>query len=77
MLSNYPGVRKTVYLVYVVIGLLLGAYASYQGALGHSTADWYVGGIAAFGYIGTGLGFVAGSNVSTHSGGPAPGSGLR
>lgn len=72
MLSNYPGIRQTVYLVYGILTLLLGAYGAALSATGTGAPDWYVGTLAALAFIGTGLGFTAASNVSAVSGGAAP-----
>lgn len=58
-----PKVRKVLYLVYGVVGLVLGAFqvagVDAVGPVDVSTA------LAVYAYVGVALGFTAGSNVDT------------
>lgn len=60
ILSEYPKVRKVLYIVYAVAGLILSAIAAWG-----SNPDWLVPAFGVYGVVGTGLGFVAQSNTST------------
>ncbi|TAJ21842.1 MAG: hypothetical protein EPO65_00650 [Dehalococcoidia bacterium] len=64
-----PKVRKGLYLVYAVVGLVLGALQvaglDSLGSVDLSTA------LAVYAYVGVALGFTAGSNVDTPADPPA------
>lgn len=75
ILSEYPKVRKALYVAYAVAGLALSVIAAVDANLG-----WLVPAFAAYGVLGTGFGFVAQSNTPaegevtdlTATGGPVP-----
>ena len=74
ILKDYPALRKGLYTVYAVVGLVLSAIAAADGSL-----SWLVPAFSVYGVLGTGFGFVAQSNTAasgvtdlTGTGGPVP-----
>ena len=64
-----PNVRRWVYAIYGLVGLILGAISAAYGALGDSAPDWLRIVLAVYAFVGTAIGATAGSNVSQPSDG--------
>ena len=58
-----PKVRATIYLVYGIIGLLLGSTQVAHAAGGWAQPTWLTVSLAVFAFLGTGLGLTAASNT--------------
>lgn len=64
-LGDYPRVRKTLYQVYWLVGVVLGAIPVATAALPDATVpDWSLVAMAVFGYLGIAFGFTADQNTN-------------
>ena len=63
MLAQYPKVRKTVYAIFAVIGLLLTSYQVAIVSLHVIQPDWLTAALAVFAFVGVQIGFTASSNT--------------
>jgi heme O synthase-like polyprenyltransferase len=68
MLKDYPEVRKVVYNVFTVLGIVLGAIQVGIAALAAAQPDWLTVSLAVYAFLGGALGITASTNVN-----PAPG----
>ena len=60
-----PAARKTLYAVYGLAGLCVGAVQVWCASTSAHQPSWVDGGLAVLAYIGVALGFTAASNVPT------------
>lgn len=60
-----PATRKTLYVLFALAGLAVGAVMAYCGATHTDQPSWVNGATAVLTYIGAGLGLTAASNVPT------------
>lgn len=67
-LADRPDLRKKVYSVFWLVGLLLGAiqvgYATDEG----SDPDWILPSLAVYAFLGTGVGYTAAQNTPANRG---------
>lgn len=61
-----PKARKTAYLVYAVLGVLLGSIQQGFSAADMSQPVWISVAVSVFVYVGTSFGIVAAGNVSVN-----------
>lgn len=62
-LSENPALRKRIYAAFWVVGLVLGALQVAFASTGNE-ADWLVGALATYAFLGTAVGFQAQANTS-------------
>lgn len=60
-----PNLRQGIYVVYALIGLVLGAIQVGLSAAAQGQPTWLTVALAVFAFIGTALGATAASNVQT------------
>jgi hypothetical protein len=60
-----PATRKTLYVLFSLAGLFVGAVMAWCGATDAAQPSWVDGATAVLTYVGAGLGLTAASNVPT------------
>lgn len=60
-----PAIRKSLYTLFAVAGLAVGAVMAWCGATDAAQPSWVDGATAVLTYVGAGLGLTAASNVPT------------
>lgn len=62
-----PEVRKPIYAIYAILGVLLGATQVAYAAAEAGQPVWLTVALAVFAFVGTALGFTAAANTPTES----------
>lgn len=63
MFNEYPTLRKTLYTIYTLLGLALGAVQVGYASADAGTPTWLTVTLAVFAFVGAGLGFTAATNT--------------
>lgn len=65
VLTSIPAnARKIIYLVFSLIGLVLGAFQVWSTTPDHGAPSWLTGALAVYAFLGGALGFTARANVT-------------